>query len=149
MAVIPSRISVTEGYGKNLDSAQLRTDAGNIERSGMFIGDPETMGNRLTISPAGAAKIDGSISIEDFSVALKYALLSALNHQIASENVGGRLRVVLDAAPGAQTLGAVTTVGTVTVVTGQTNVGGIAYRDAIFVCNDRILWGQNVRARIT
>lgn len=90
--------------------------------------------------------------IADFSVALRNMFLSALNHQIASENNGGRLRVVLDAAPGAQTLATVTTVGTVTAVSTLVALGpsgaGIPIRDAQITPMERSLWALTVRSCI-
>jgi hypothetical protein len=91
--------------------------------------------------------------IADFSVALRRAFTRALNDQVASENNGGRIRVVLDAGPGAQTLGTVTTVGTVTNVSNLVAVGpanaGIPIRDALITPIERNTWANTVRRCIT
>ena len=91
-----------------------------------------------------------TISLADISLVVRTALLQALNSQVASEENGGRLRVVLDAAGGAQSLG---TVSVVTNVTNLVAVGpagaGIPYRDAVLTPNDLSLYATFCRDRIT
>lgn len=96
--------------------------------------------------------------VSDFAVAIRHTFLNALNHFIAIENNGGRVRVVLDAGPGAQTLGTVTTVTTVSTVTAVTNVSnlvaigpasaGIPIRDAQITPQERAGWALTVRSCI-
>jgi len=95
-----------------------------------------------------------TISLADISLAVRMAMLQALNTQVASEDNGGRLRVVLDAGPGTQTLGTVTTVTSVTnlqgVGTPTASLGGpIPYRDAVLTPNDLLLYSGFCRGRIT
>lgn len=110
--------------------------------------------NQATEITALQSLVAGAI-IADFSVALREVLLGALNHQIANESSSGRLRVVLDALGGAQTLGTVTTLGTCTVMTNLSNLvavgpasAGIPIRDALLTTGDRASWALNVRSHI-
>lgn len=86
------------------------------------------------------------------------ALVKALNSQQAAEVNGGRIRVVLDAGPGAQTLGTVTNVTTVAGVTTITVLStlaalgpsgaGIPIRDAQITPMEREQWANTVRRLI-
>lgn len=135
--------TVTANAGTNLNTSLLALESG---------------GNLASIKTNTDSLVSG-MTVADFSLALRNTLVNALNHQIASENNGGRLRVVLDAAPGAQTLGTVTTVTGVTTVATVTNVSnlvavgpasaGIPIRDAQVTPLERDVWANAVRRLIT
>lgn len=70
MAVSESSITVADAAsGKKLDTAVVTTAAGSVHREAVFVGDPETPGNRAAVTAAGALKTDGSAVTQPVSVA--------------------------------------------------------------------------------
>ena len=79
---------------------------------------------------------------------LAVALLRAINEMHEGphiETASGRMRVLLDAAGGAQTLGTVTTCGT---LTSMSQVAGIPANSFIYDSID-VAWSNCIRGRIT
>jgi len=132
-----------------VDTGNVTVAASALPSGGASAANQATMMSSLTQLVSG-------IIINDLPVVMRQLFLQSLNDQIACEANGGRLRVVLDAGPGAQTLGTVTTVGTCSTVTNVSNVAalgpasaGIPIRDALITPTERGAWANTVRARIT
>lgn len=92
---------------------------------------------------------DGShrqiVSLGDLKQSMEVALENMSALPMAVEPTTGRLRVVLDANGGAQTLGKVTTVAS---VTNMDQIGGVQANGMIF---DAMMscWANSLRGRIT
>lgn len=123
---------------------------------------------KIQITPGSGANIEfdddaapdgGSIqqvSLANVATIFRKMLLWALNKAQWVEPNSSRVRVVLDATAGAQTLGTVTTVSTVTAVTNVSNLvavgpasAGIPMRDAMLSPLDRNLAANRVRRLIS
>jgi hypothetical protein len=85
-----------------------------------------------------------SVSLNDFAVVVRGALLTALNRQFAIDPATGRLRVQI--VSGNNTLDSVSTVSA---VTSLNQLNSLPIRDVQITPIERTLWGQNVRSRIT
>ena len=103
------------------------------------------------VSAANPVPVSGSLSVSatgeliEAIEAMRYAI-QALTRSVGLQTVDafGRNRVVLDALGGAQTLGTVTSVGT---VTNQAQLGGLAVQDQIPALMH--LQADNLRRNIT
>lgn len=104
-----------------------------------------TMANSSPVAIASdqaAIPVTGSFSATtDFTAAL-LQVLRAIADPITVDPASGRLRVVLDATGGAQTL------GTVSTVTNQAQLGGVAANSAIYDAMDAA-YAHCLRGRIT
>jgi hypothetical protein len=58
MPVTEGKISVTEGSGKDLDTAIVTTGLGNVHREGNFVADPETAAARQKVTNADPGGTD-------------------------------------------------------------------------------------------
>lgn len=149
---VASSISVTEGSGKLLDTVQVATGAGTVEREGVFIGDPDNGSYRAGVNSAGELKVNTGQS-----QALTDAQLRASAVPVQDGTAGNLLLRILKAllAPLGydKSLGrfrntAIIESGTVTTVTGLTNIDG--RNGAMLVnTNSRAAWALSHRARIT
>lgn len=149
MPVAGDNVQLNLGAGGDLSRAIDRTGTGTKAQVAVLDLGGAGVGNENLALPT---------QLLAFLPQFLMTLVKALNSQQATEINGGRLRVVLDAAPGAQTLGTVTTVTTVTTVSTVTAVNtlaamgpsgaGIPIRDAHITPLERDAWGMLVRNRI-
>lgn len=88
------------------------------------------------------------VTIGDVGATLELLLGALASLPLAVDPSTGRLRVVLDATGGAQTLGTITTVATVTTLANMAQVGGVAANSAVL---DQMTaaWAGALRGRIT
>ena len=75
-------------------------------------------------------------------------LLNIIANPTSLDPLTGRMRVVLDATGGAQTLGTVSTVTTVSTLTNMSQIGGIA-ANTLVLDTMHSAWVQAVRGRIS
>lgn len=165
-----SSIPVTPGDGINLDTVQVTTAAGVVEREGVFIGDGTKGGNRANVTDDGAVQVDGSgvtqpvsgsVSVSNFTDnGLTDAQLRASDVPVADSVAGNFLWRILqmllaplgyDKSLQRYRQTAIIESGTVTTcatLTNQTNIGGFN-ADAQVRANINAAWALNVRARIT
>jgi len=76
------------------------------------------------------------------------SLLHRIANPISIDSTTGRVRVLIDASGGAQTLGTVTTVGTVNAVTNVAQIGGIP-ANTMVADTMHAAWAQACRSRIS
>lgn len=74
---VESNIGVTPGVGSNLDTVLVTTGAGIVHREGVFVGDADNASQRLVITAAGAAKVDGSGVTQPVSISGTVSVSSA------------------------------------------------------------------------
>lgn len=105
-------VAITPGSGANIDAFQL---SNNNYRQAVVIADPVGLSNALGVDGTG------SISVNSNDLELIRSLDSLVGLlSMMTEPGTGRMRAVLDALGGAQTLANVTTVGTVSTITAGT-----------------------------
>jgi hypothetical protein len=171
MPTTPAYIQVaTDGAGKKVDTCEVTTSAGVVERQVACIGDPidplayASVENQATLTgdEYGIVALVGVM--RDVSESLKQnnrILARALG--LAADNSTGRLRCAVD-INAAQTLATVTTVGTVTTcttvstvttcstvsaVTTVNQVAGFDAKAGLTYATERNNWANAIRARIT
>jgi len=148
-----------DSTGKKIDTCEVSTASGTVERQGICVGDPAD-GSGLC-----AVRQDNAQSATDYSLAVHVrqvldVALSVLQPlrslaralALAPDPSTGRLRVLVDAITGSLTLATVTTVSTVTTCSTVTSVSQFAGFDAkqtLLYSNERASWAVNVRTRIT
>ena len=147
-----SSIPVTPGEGISLDTVTVTTPAGDVEREGVFIGDGTEGGNRATVNASGELLVNTGLT-----QGLTDAELRASEVPIAdgeSRNFLWRILQMLLAPIGYdKSLAryrntAIIESGTVTTVTGLTNING-RNGDMLINSSGNTAWALNVRARIT
>jgi len=74
-------------------------------------------------------------------IMVRKAMIAALNHQLAFDASGARIRVVIDT-------GTLTTCSTVTTVTNIAQLGGVVVRDMLIVPTERNLIANKIRRLI-
>lgn len=149
---IEGSIPVTPGAGILLDTVELVTSEGTVHREGVFIGDPDVAGRRAGVNAAGELKVNTGQT-----QGLTNAELRA--SEVAMADDGARnflwriLQMLLSPLGYDKSLArykntAIIESGTVTTVTGLTNING---RNGDMLVNAQVnaCWALNVRARIT
>lgn len=127
MSVIESLIAVSEGSGKNLDTAQMTTSAGVVEREGVFVGDSEFPERRAKVDDRNNLYVGGEALNE---LLVLFPRLFPLLKSNAVVDASNRQRVAVETCViSSGTVTAVTTVGTVTNAVPIGNVATIAGMD--------------------
>lgn len=148
-------VPITPGSGTNIDTSELTVGANTVERQRVNIADPTSAGGLapvLATTPDGteyglATRQVGPVSLADIAASIRVMLDMLGGLPLAFDPASGRLRVVIDALGGAQTLGTITTVQSVTGVARM----GTALVDVSSFPFDAMMtnWANCVRARIT
>lgn len=101
--------------------------------------------NRVNGAPVSLAN---PMPVTDEAMQLLAHILRAVENPLWMDTASGRLRVVLDALGGAQTLGTVSTVSTVGTLQNITSLGGVVAATAIMDAMTTA-WASASRARIS
>ena len=132
-------VNVTPGSGATIAA----DDVGGVLHQRVKLvmgGEGVSEGDVASSNPMPVLETDAAASL--------MRLLALIANPPSIDPASGRMRVLLDATGGAQTLGTVTTVTTVSTLTNMAQVGGIAANSFIY---DQMhsAWALTVRPRIT
>lgn len=117
MAVVPGSILVAETTaGKKLDTVEVVTSEGTVEREGVFIGDPQFPSNRASVSTAGELSIIGLVN-----AAITSSISLSIANFPATQVVSGTVSVS-SGSVGLTSDGSTKLVGQITVANPTTSV---------------------------